>query len=385
MKINKIWRQVFKLFLSIFFILFLGALGSSLFDYYLAPKLNRSHFLFWKNNRENTTIIEKTREIVLKDEKSINEISARAATAIVNIVSISDKNSSTKSESERGNFKNGSGLIVTGDGLVVTYRKAILEEKATYKIFIFDGSVFDAKLLGVDNFSDLAYFKIEASNLPAIPFANSDELIAGKKIIALANSEEEYRNRYGTGILSNWNKTFNLAGKTTASSEKMEGVWETDFSPDKEYIGGSVINYNGELVGILGMTEIDNQENYFLIPSNRIKKNLEMVSQEIFDKQPHLGVYYLSLTKTNSLSRGIRRDRGALIFSPSGKSGLAVLSGSVAEKSGLRIGDIIIAVNDQEINLDNPLSNLINRFHKGEEVELLVDRNGQEIKIKVKF
>ncbi|MEP7162795.1 MAG: PDZ domain-containing protein, partial [Candidatus Moraniibacteriota bacterium] len=65
-------------------------------------------------------------------------------------------------------------------------------------------------------------------------------------------------------------------------------------------------------------------------------------------------------------------DRGALIYSASGKTGLAVLSGSPAEKAGLRNGDIVIAANGKEINLDHPLSVAVGKFKKGDIIELLI-------------
>ena len=74
-----------------------------------------------------------------------------------------------------------------------------------------------------------------------------------------------------------------------------------------------------------------------------------------------------------------------MIYSPSGKQGLAIISGSPAEAAGIKINDIIISVNDQEVTLDNPLSNLINQNKKGDLIELTVDRNGQEIKIPVQL
>jgi S1-C subfamily serine protease len=82
---------------------------------------------------------------------------------------------------------------------------------------------------------------------------------------------------------------------------------------------------------------------------------------------------------------GMPREQGALIFSPSGKQGLAVIANSPAEKAGLRINDIILAVGDETVDLDHSLSSIVSKYKKSEEAEFLVLREGQELKIKLVF
>jgi len=274
---------------------------------------------------------------------------------------------------------------VTSDGLIVTYRKAIIENDSEYKVFLFNGNYYDAKLIGVDGFSDLAFLKIDVPNLTAISFGNSSDVRPGKKLVAIGNSFGEYQNRYAAGLLSNIDKTFNLGGMTVSSSEKLEGVIEDDFSSKKEYLGGPVIGYSGDLIGIVGSLTINGQEKYFQIPSNIARKTMDLILQNGADTRPFLGAYYIPITKEYSITHGLKRDRGALIYSSSGKQGLAIIAGSPAEEAGLRINDIVVSVNNQGVNLDNPLSNVISQYKKGEKIELTVDRNGEEMKILVQL
>jgi S1-C subfamily serine protease len=272
-------------------------------------------------------------------------------------------------------------VLVTNDGLIVTYRKAILEKNARYTVLLYNGLNYPAELVAIDNLTNLAYLRIQASNVPAIAFANSDDMAPGKKLIALANSSEEYQNRFSTALLSNINKTFNLSETSVASSEKWEGVFEMDFPNQQDYLGGPVINFNGEMAGLVGVSETDRQKRYFLLPANVVKRSLELAIRGELAKRPMLGVYYLSITKELNFASNIQRDRGALVYAPSGRSALAVIAGSPAEKAGLQVNDIIIAVEGQEINLANPLPAVLNRFSKGDKIELLVVRNGEERKI----
>ncbi len=362
-------------------IFILGGIGGIFMNNYLFPRLSHQAFFekipFLKKASENITIINKTEQVTVKEDDSVNQIASRAATAVVNIISID----STSSLSGRS----GSGILVTGDGVIVTYRDVILEKNATYDVILYDNQEYPAKLLAIDEFTNLAYLKIETTNLPAIEFANSNDFKPGKKLVSIGNSLNEYQNRFSAGLLSNINSTFNLSGQTVASSEKMEGVFETDFDNQQSYLGGPVISYGGALVGIIGKVSLDNQDIFFQIPSNAVKESLDKMLNGELDNSASLGVYYITLTKEYALTHKFEKQQGALIYSASGLSSLAIIDGSPAQKAHLKIGDVILAVGDQKIDLNNPLSNLIGSHHKGDLVELTIWRAKEELKVSVQL
>ena len=86
----------------------------------------------------------------------------------------------------------------------------------------------------------------------------------------------------------------------------------------------------------------------------------------------------MPITKTLALGQGLSRDHGALIYSPSGRTGLALIAGSPAMRAGLQVGDIIIAINGSEITLDTPLPKILTRFNRGDTIEMLIVRNEAE-------
>ena len=329
-------------------------------------------------------MIRTTEQVTIKDGESINEISSQASNATVNIVSLSNQKDPISKLTKKNN-RTGTGVIVTSDGMIVTYREAIFEKDATYKVFLYDGSYYDATLVGIDTFTDLAYLKVAAPNLTAISFGDSSALQSGKKLVAIGNTFGEYQNSYAAGLLSNVNKTFNLGGLALASTEKYEGVFEMDFNNQEKYLGGPIINYNGELIGLVGKLTMDGRDYFFEIPSSEIQKSMSVALGANFDQRPFFGAYYISISKEYAMVNELKRDRGALIFSPSGKQGLAIIADSPAEKAGLKIGDIVTAVNGKEVDIDNPLSNLINQYKKGDDIELTVQRAENEIKIPVKL
>ena len=386
MQIN--YHKISKLLAKILFIFVFGSIGALWANYYLLPKLStfplfsRSDIL--KRFRENVTIVTKNEQLIVPEEGAITKIASQASATTVNIISIPQAGTS-KLQTTLTQSKVGSGVAVTGDGLIVTYRDAILEKNAHYKVLTNNGNSFDAELAAIDEFSNLAFLKIAGSNLSSISLANSDDFSAGKRVIALGAGLSAYQNKYFSGLLSNFNKTFNISGEALSNSGKLEGVFETDFLSQKELVGSPVINYNGELAGIIGSVKIDNQEKIFVIPSNQVRRSIEKSIQGNSGKLANLGVYYISLNKIYALSHNLTQESGALIFSPSGKQGLAVLANSPAEKAGLRINDIVTAVGDKTIDLEHPLSNLINEYRTGDEVPLTIVRDGKEIKSTIKF
>lgn len=376
-------HKIFKLAGRILFVFVFGSLGALWANYYLLPRLSAvapfSRLEILKRFRENVTIINRTEQITVPEDSAINKIASQSVSAVVSVVSIPE----SKSAVVPGTEKRGSGVVATGDGLIVTYRSAILEKNARYKIITNSGSALDAVLAGVDEFSNLALLKVEGSNLTAIALANSDDFSAGKKVIALGAGD--FQNRYSSGLLSHLNRAFNISGEALSNSGKLEGVFETDFLNQKELVGSPAIDYNGELAGIIGSVKIDSQEKFFIISSNQVRRSIDKNIQGNLAKSVNLGAYYVSLNKVNALLFGTDREAGALVYSASGKQGLAVIANSPAEKAGLRIRDIVIAVGDKAVDPSHPLSNLINEYKTGDETTFTVLRDGQELKLAVRL
>ncbi|MCX6763287.1 MAG: S1C family serine protease, partial [Candidatus Moranbacteria bacterium] len=205
------------------------------------------------------------------------------------------------------------------------------------------------------------------------------------KIIAIGNSLGFYSNQYASGLLQEFNPEFNLSGMAVASSEKMAGVFKADFNSPDKFAGGPIVDYAGGVIGLVGSVEQNNQEISFQIPSNKIKKVIERAIQKDFTANPKLGIYYLPLDQSQKISRGLSVSEGALIFSPSGQQGLAIIAGSPAQKAGLKINDIIIAINGEAVTLQKSLPDILYQYRSGNEIELTILRDGQEIKQKVQL
>jgi S1-C subfamily serine protease len=270
---------------------------------------------------------------------------------------------------------------VASDGLIITYASTLITENAKYKVSTNDENIYDATLLGIDSYSNLAFLKINASNLSVASFANSDEAKPGEKIIAVGNDSPTYNPFFAAGVLSSFSPYYNLSEKTIASSEKLEGVFRVDISAQNHYIGGPIVDYSGQIIGITGMVFRDNKEDFFQIPSNKIKLVIDKGIQKEFGSSPTLGIYYVPITKTYSLINNLPSESGALIHSPSGQQGLAVIANSPAASAGLKIGDIITTISGEKINAEKTLPDLLYNHKKGEIIEITIIRNSGELKI----
>jgi serine protease Do len=383
-------RKISKKVAVLLGILIIGGLGGVVFDRYFFPYLSMTNLFkkydFLKRSAEETTIINKTEQVYVKEETSINKISNQASSSVVDIISYAGNGKAKVATDKNPNIhSNGTGVIVTSDGMIMTYADAINLVDSEYKVITYNGDEYAGELIGVDAYSNLAFIKISASNLPTISFGNSDDTKSGEKIIAIGNKLDSNSNKYVAGIISSFDATFNLFGRDISSSEKLEGVFGSDFAANSDIVGGPIVDYSGQVIGIVGSRTQNNLSAYFGIPSNKVKVVIDRAIRRELDKNPKLGLYYVPLTRSFALKNGIASEKGAVIYSPSGQSGLALIEGYPAKKAGLQLNDIITKVNDKEIDLNDSLSDALYQFKAGDEIELTVMRAGQEIKVEVQL
>ncbi|MDR3559502.1 MAG: PDZ domain-containing protein, partial [Candidatus Pacebacteria bacterium] len=134
-----------------------------------------------------------------------------------------------------------------------------------------------------------------------------------------------------------------------------------------------------------GSVESNGQTEYFEIPTDKVQSVLNKEIQKGFSANPILGIYYLPITKTLSLTDNLNVDHGALIYSSLGQQGLAVISGSPAQKAGLELGDIITQVDGNDVTLSDNLSTQLYQHKTGDQLKLTVWRAGKTIALDVQL
>ncbi len=376
-------KKIIRKIIFIIGIIVLGGLGGIIMDRYLFPYLSTMSFFsnigFLKKSTEDVTVINRTEQVTVKEETSMANIASKATSSVVNII-VLPGNSQPKNTA----VENITGEIVTSDGLIMTYAPN-LTANSKYKVMLYDGNVYDANFIGVDAYSNLAFLKINASNLPVISFGDSGSITPGEKVIAIANDSGSYLNAYDSGIMTAYLPTFNLGGAALSSSENLEGVYGVDFNFPSDYVGGPVVDFNGDTIGILGSVSTNNSNQYFVIPVDKAEAVMSKAMGNSLSSDPVLGIYFVPITKTFALANNINADKGAMIYSSSGQQGLAIIYGSPAQKAGLKINDIITAINGTQIDLNHSLPQLLYSFKKGDKITLTISRNGQETKVPVQL
>ncbi|MFC1622937.1 S1C family serine protease [Patescibacteria group bacterium] len=378
-------KKVSKFIVVVLIVFLVGGIGGVFFDRYVFPSMSSSslfaNFDFFKKANENVTIINKTEQIVVRDDKPINEIASGAASSVVTVLSVQDKSV----YSSVINSKRGSGVVITSDGVVMTYGDLVFEGDAKYYVYSRDGQEHEASVIGVDSYSNLVFLKVDDLGLPAISFANPDDLVVGQKLIAIGSFAYAHQNIFTVGHFEGVNRVSNLSGKTLSYSDRLEGLLETDIVDLSEYIGGPVVNYSGELVGVTGVNEFDEDRYYFQIPADVIKKSINLLIDGELNQRASLGVYYVPLTKINAKVIGVELESGAYVYSASGKQGLAVVYNMPGQKAGIKIGDVIVSVGGSEVNVENPLPEHLSGYKSGDKVEMIVNRKGEEMSLEVIF
>lgn len=371
-------KSKFIFFILVFVVGGLGAIiiNRSVFPY-LASTKPFCDYEFFKKISDQVTVINRTEQVYLKEEFSLEKVVAQTSSTVEIVIF---------SNSEI--FIKNSGVVATSDGIIITYLDPAgfsTLENLKYKVLTSDGKAHDAEFLGIDSYSNLAFLKINTGNLTAISFSDSRNERPGEKIVAIGAKSGKFFNKYASGLLSNIDESFNLAGKTVSSSEKLEGVFKADFNVEDDFVGGPAVDYSGQVIGIVGSVNKDNKQNFFIIPANKAKAVMEKAIRKELKTNPALGLYYIPLSRDYSAVKNISRDKGALVYSPSGQRGLAVISGTPADKAGIQINDIIVSINGEEINPENTLSDLLYKYKKGQEIKLEIARNGESVKLKVQL
>jgi len=261
----------------------------------------------------------------------------------------------------------GSGVILTTDGYIVTNNHVI--EKATeIQVALYDKRTFSARLIGTDPITDIAVLKIEAENLPYLPFGNSDSLRLGEWVLAIGNPYN-LNSTITAGIVS-------AKGRKIPSSDgryKIESFIQTDAAVNPGNSGGALINLRGELVGI--NTAIASPTGSFsgysfAVPTGIVQKVVEEIIQFGSVEHAILGVAIADITNEIVQKLNLKTPNGALVTQ--------AIYGGAAAKSGIREGDVIIKINGVNIKSSNAVQEQISRYRPNEQIEIIVERDGKE-------
>ncbi|MFA5249066.1 MAG: trypsin-like peptidase domain-containing protein [Candidatus Paceibacterota bacterium] len=274
----------------------------------------------------------------------------------------------------------GSGFIVSEDGLVLTNKHVVDQTNAQYTVVMSDKKEYPAKVLATDPVQDLAILKIEGTGFKTVTLGDSDSLQVGQTAIAIGNALGEFPNTVSVGIISGLSRSIVASGGAQAS-ESLENVIQTDAAINAGNSGGPLLNLSGEVIGINTAVASQAQGVGFALPINLAKRDIEQVKKTGKISYPFLGVQYTLITPEFAEQKKLSVDYGALIGASSSSSKPAVISGSAAQKAGVKAGDIILEFGGEKITSDNSLAKIIAKYLPGDKVTLKILRNEKELSV----
>lgn len=260
----------------------------------------------------------------------------------------------------------GSGVIVNAkEGLVLT-NNHVIQRADEITVSLHDGRTFQAEVVGSDPATDVAVIRIPPENLTALPLADSDRLRVGDFVVAIGNPFG-LGQTVTSGIVS-------ALGRSGLGLEGYENFIQTDASINPGNSGGALVNLRGELVGINTAIFSPNQSGNvgigFAIPSNLVKQITDQLLEYGEVRRAYLGVQMQDITPELAQAFGIEANRGGAVVTN-------VIKDSAAEKAGLKVGDVVTAVDGVSLlNADN-LRNTIGLLMVGQTIQLNIIRDGK--------
>ncbi len=267
----------------------------------------------------------------------------------------------------------GSGFIVEkkgGDYFIVT-NNHVAGAADEILIILDNGDEYEASLVGTDPRMDLALLKVSTKdNLPVAVLGDSDQLYVGDWVLAIG-SPYGYKSSVSAGIIS-------ALGRQQGPEGNISDFIQTDAAINQGNSGGPLVNLKGEVVGINTWITTSTGGSIglgFSIPINNAKKTIGDLIRDGKTEYGWLGVSIGPLGEDLQEDLGIKEKGGAMVFQ--------VFTKSPADRSGIRAGDYIIAVNDEKAQNANHLTRMIGDMRPNERARFLLLRDGKELTLTV--
>jgi serine protease Do len=264
----------------------------------------------------------------------------------------------------------GSGVVVSPDGYILT-NNHVVEGATDVKVTFSDKEEYPAKIVGADQAADLAVLKINKTGLTTLPFADSGHAQVGDVVLAIG----EPFGLGGTvtmGIIS-------AKGRAGLGIERFEDFIQTDAAINRGNSGGALIDTRGDLVGIntaiLSGDSGGNQGIGFAIPANMAKNVMDQIMKNGKVTRGFLGILPQELTPEMAKAFGMPNAHGVAIAQ--------VEANSPARKAGLKVGDVITAVNGTPMDDVNAFRLQVAGYAPNTTINLTVERSGQSLNLPV--
>jgi Do/DeqQ family serine protease len=262
-------------------------------------------------------------------------------------------------------ISSGSGVIFTSDGYIVTNNHVI--ENATSIEVIHNKRSYIAKLVGTDPSTDLAILKIEAKNLPNAKLGRSRDVQVGEWVLAVGNPFN-LESTVTAGIVSAKGRNINIL----SSQFPIESFIQTDAAINPGNSGGALVNGRGELIGINTaiLSRTGSYTGYgFAVPVDIVVKSVNDIIKYGEVQKAFMGAEVTDITPETFAQYKLEDYTGAVVT--------YVEKGGVAEKLGIRKGDVIVKINTDEINTKSGFDEQLSYYRPGDKIKVSYRQGGK--------
>ena len=273
----------------------------------------------------------------------------------------------------------GSGVIVDPGGLILTNRH-VVGDATSVTVLLSDGRQFDGTVKGLDTLTDLALVSIDAADLPTTPLGDSSGIEVGQLAIAIGNPEGDLPGSVTAGVVSALERQI-VAGDQTSiqASEVLRHLIQHDAAINPGNSGGPLLDGAGRVIGINTAIAGDAQGIGFAIPIDLAKPIIKQVQAGGTIERPYIGVHYTDIDSQLAADQDLPVTSGALIQGDSQAGQPGVVARGPADKAGLKDGDIVTAVDSQELDPAHQLDLLLLQHEPGDTITLTVRRGDRTL------
>ncbi len=261
----------------------------------------------------------------------------------------------------------GSGIIISPDGYIVT-NNHVVNGALEMRVTLHDRRTYAAKLVGADKLTDLAVVKINATDLPCLPWGESSTLKQGQTVLAFGSPFGYFRDSVTRGIVS----AVNRSNPYSDDARKPGGYIQTDAAINPGNSGGPLVDAEGEVVGINTFLISDSGSFAgagFAIPSQIARPITAELIKSGKVSHGYLGIGIEDVTPDNAKFFNVANSDGAVVTQ--------VTPDSPGGRAGLHVGDVITAINGQKVDTASALQMAVSDNMPGKSVALEILRDGK--------
>jgi serine protease Do len=261
----------------------------------------------------------------------------------------------------------GSGWIIDKSGIIVT-NDHVVEGAQTVTVTTWDGTTYtaDVNKIATDPLNDLAIIKIDAQNLPTVKIGDSSQMRVGDWVIAIGNALGEGI-RATIGIISQNNVSLSIE-----QGQTLYNLIETDAAINPGNSGGPLVNLAGEVIGITNakIADVGIEGMGYAISINTASPIIQELINKGYIIRPWLGVGLYTVDEVAVLQLNLSVDKGVLLTT--------IVSGSPADKAGLRKYDVVVSLGGQEVDTVEEFTNVLHASTIGQPLEIKYWRGNKE-------